>query len=352
MDQLPYGTVHSLGDISLDEEMSVAHSELHHGQKLGHVIPADVGQIEIIRTVSPGMSNNEPSHVEIIRAASPHTRNSPYIEITTEVGDPSGHTARRSPYIEISTITGNDRSNYLVSPVNCDLTKSQPEPGSHFNARPGGALRSQSLDESTIRQVIMVNPGEDVQDATNRALANITENLNRQAQQSYALGQTPVKETVIEITSVTTPGVDTGYFSRDELLKNKRHGKAGRGRKRTVRRRPASQPVVSQPLALSQFERECHTPPTSFTAVPPVFNFNGGGPVLTPTALRPTAQDHTPTSVSAACGTPKAAACGTPKTYTSIRPSSTASVNPASSLQCSSDKGIVMLFKVNLSIDQ
>lgn len=78
---------------------------------------------------------------------------------------------------------------------------------------------SQRGQQKTIHRYIIVQPGEDGEKATADAINDIAESLNREAAEKLARGQTPEKETVIEVTRIQSPA--DGYFSRENFLKNR-----------------------------------------------------------------------------------------------------------------------------------
>ncbi len=79
------------------------------------------------------------------------------------------------------------------------------------------AAPSASETSTSFQRTFYVPPGEDVQKATEKVIGQITAELNKQAASKLALGHTPDKETVIEITRIAAP--TEGYFSRESVQK-------------------------------------------------------------------------------------------------------------------------------------
>jgi hypothetical protein len=68
---------------------------------------------------------------------------------------------------------------------------------------------------NTVKRVILLNPGDDPDKATAKAISDITDSLNKRAAERLAAGKSPEKETVIEITRIKAPY--EGYFSRENI---------------------------------------------------------------------------------------------------------------------------------------
>lgn len=73
---------------------------------------------------------------------------------------------------------------------------------------------------NTVKRIILLDPGEDPEKATAKAISDITDSLNQRAAQRLAEGHSPEKETVIEITRIKAPS--DGYFSRENILRSQR----------------------------------------------------------------------------------------------------------------------------------
>ena len=113
---------------------------------------------------------------------------------------------------------------------------------------------------NTVKRVIVLNPGEDPETATARAISDIADSLNQKAAERLAQGHTPEKETVIEITRIKAPS--EGYFSRENILRSQRERLiAGPSQvKAAAQKAPASSAILQAKLS--------HTPlNASYTSV-------------------------------------------------------------------------------------
>jgi hypothetical protein len=80
-----------------------------------------------------------------------------------------------------------------------------------------------------VRKVIIVPPGEDSEDATKRAIEQITTELNRKAEEQLAKGEKPDHETIIEITRImSSPMKNLPVFSQDASSTKTEDSKAGK----------------------------------------------------------------------------------------------------------------------------
>lgn len=103
----------------------------------------------------------------------------------------------------------------------------------------------QELNQSqynTVKRVILLNPGDDPERATAKAISDITDSLNQRAAERLAAGRTPEKETVIEITHIKAP--TEAYFSQENVHKSQSEKLASSYIKAASQRAPASVSIL------------------------------------------------------------------------------------------------------------